>query len=54
MLMKDKLFIGGQWIAPASVNGSGEMIDVHNAGNGEVMGRIPAAGEKEVSAGLQL
>src|SRR5579859_604897 len=44
MLNKEKLFIGGQWIAPAGC----EMIDVHNAGNGEVMGRIPAAGEKEV------
>src|SRR5689334_1036670 len=49
MLNKDKLFIGGQWIAPASR----EMIDVHNAGNGEVMGRIPAAGEKEVDAAVK-
>src|SRR5213078_1669848 len=49
MLNKDKLFIGGQWIAPASR----EMIDVHNAGNGEVMGRIPAAGEKEVDAAVR-
>ena len=49
MLNRDKLFIGGQWIAPASR----EMIDVHNAGNGEVMGRIPAAGEKEVDAAVK-
>ena len=49
MLNKDKLFIGGQWIAPSSR----EMIDVHNAGNGEVMGRIPAAGEKEVDAAVK-
>src|SRR5256885_1025467 len=49
MLNKDKLFVGGQWIAPASR----EMIDVHNAGNGEVMGRIPAAGEKEVDAAVR-
>ena len=49
MLLKDKLFIGGQWIAPAA----GEMIDVHNAGNGEVMGRIPAAGEKEADAAVR-
>ncbi|MEA3194990.1 MAG: aldehyde dehydrogenase [Betaproteobacteria bacterium] len=38
MLLKDKLFIGGRWIAPHGR----ETIDVHNAGNGEVMGRIPA------------
>src|SRR3954468_20473527 len=49
MLNKEKLFIGGQWIAPAGR----EMIDVHNAGNGEVMGRIPAAGEKEVDAAVR-
>src|SRR6266404_6657186 len=49
MLLKDKLFIGGQWIAPAGR----ETIDVHNAGNGEVMGRIPAAGEKEVDAAVR-
>jgi len=49
MLNRDKLFIGGQWSAPASR----EMIDVHNAGNGEVMGRIPAAGEKEVDAAVK-
>src|SRR3989440_1570723 len=49
MLNRDKLFIGGQWTTPAGR----EMIDVHNAGNGEVMGRIPAAGEKEVDAAVK-
>src|SRR5436190_1217089 len=49
MLNRDKLFIGGQWTTPAGR----EMIDVHNAGNGEVMGRIPAAGEKEVDAAVR-
>src|SRR6184192_4277103 len=48
MLSKDKLFIGGQWIAATGR----EMIDVHNAGNGEVMGRIPAGGEKDVDAAV--
>src|SRR5258708_39385651 len=47
MLLKDKLFIGGQWLAPSSGSAS---IDVHNAGNGEVMGRLPAAGEKDADA----
>ena len=49
MLVRDKLFIGGQWVAP-SVD---ETIDVHNAGNGEVMGRIPAGGEKDVDAAVK-
>jgi len=39
MLNKEKLFIGGQWIVPAGR----EMIDVHNAGNGEVMAAVRAA-----------
>jgi aldehyde dehydrogenase (NAD+) len=46
MLTKDKLFIGGAWVAPSSR----ESIDVHNAGNGEVMGRIAAGGEKDAQA----
>src|SRR5207248_5573221 len=49
MLSKEKLFIGGQWIAPSGR----ESIDVHNAGNGEVMGRIPAGGEKDVDAAVR-
>src|SRR3954467_14903102 len=54
MLVKDKLFIGGQWIAPASwSNGSRETIDVHNAGNGEVMGRIPTGSEKDADAAVR-
>src|SRR2546430_2481095 len=48
MLVKDKLFIGGQWVAPSSA----ETIDVHNAGNGEVMGRVPAATEKDADAAV--
>src|SRR5215211_4768742 len=49
MLVKDKLFIGGQWIAPAGR----ETIDVHNAGNGEVMGRVPAGNEKDADAAVR-
>ena len=49
MLVRDKLFIGGQWVAPSGK----ESIDVHNAGNGEVMGRIPAGGEKDVDAAVK-
>ena len=46
MLMRDKLFIGGQWVAP-SVK---ETIDVHSAGTGEVMGKVPAGGERDIDA----
>jgi betaine-aldehyde dehydrogenase len=48
MLARDKLFIGGQWVAPSGK----DTIDVHNAGTGEVMGRIPAAGEKDAAAAV--
>jgi acyl-CoA reductase-like NAD-dependent aldehyde dehydrogenase len=44
MINRDQLYIGGQWVAPSS----NESIDVHNAGNGQVMGRVPAGGEKDV------
>ncbi len=46
MLMRDKLFIGGQWVAPAAK----DTIDVHSAGTGEVMGKVPAGGEKDIDA----
>jgi aldehyde dehydrogenase (NAD+) len=48
MLSRDKFFIGGRWVAPSS-SGS---IDVHNAGTGEVMGRVPAGGAKDVAAAV--
>ncbi|HUQ74239.1 MAG TPA: aldehyde dehydrogenase family protein [Burkholderiales bacterium] len=49
MLVKDKLFIGGQWIASAAR----ESIDVHNAGNGQVMGGVPAGNEKDADAAVR-
>ncbi len=48
MLTRDKLFIGGQWTAPSTR----ETIDVHNAGSGEVMGRIPAGGARDIDAAV--
>jgi len=48
MLNRDKLFIGGQWVAPSTR----DTIDVHNAGTGEVMGRVPAGGEKDIDAAV--
>ncbi len=48
MFIRDKFFIGGRWIAPSGK----ETIEVHNAGNGQVMGRIPAGGAKDVDAAV--
>ena len=49
MLLKDKLFIGGNWVAPHGR----ETIEVHNAGNGEVMGRIPAGDAQDADAAVK-
>jgi aldehyde dehydrogenase (NAD+) len=48
MLIRDKFFIGGQWVAPSAK----ETIDVHNAGTGEVMGRVPAGISKDIDAAV--
>jgi betaine-aldehyde dehydrogenase len=48
MLVRDKFFIGGQWVAPSAK----ETIDVHNAGTGEVMGRVPAGTDKDIDAAV--
>jgi betaine-aldehyde dehydrogenase len=44
MLLRDRLFIGGEWLAPSGR----QTIDVHNAGSGEVMGRVPLGDESDV------
>jgi betaine-aldehyde dehydrogenase len=49
MLVKDKLYVGGRWIAPQGK----PLIDVHNAGTGEVMGRVPAGSEKDADAAVK-
>ena len=48
MLVRDRFYIGGQWVAPST----GKAIDVHNAGTGEVMGRVPAGTEKDIAAAV--
>jgi len=48
MIARDRFFINGQWVAPAS----NETIDVHNAGTGEVMGKVPAGGERDIDAAV--
>src|SRR5919109_843778 len=48
MLIRDKLFIGGAWVAP-----SGRQItEVYNAGNGERLGRVPLGDERDVDAAV--
>ena len=48
MILRDKFFINGQWASPASKEG----IEVHNAGTGEVMGKVPAGTEKDIEAAV--
>jgi acyl-CoA reductase-like NAD-dependent aldehyde dehydrogenase len=48
MIVRDRFFINGQWANPSSK----ETIDVHNAGTGAVMGKVPAGGEKDVDAAV--
>jgi aldehyde dehydrogenase (NAD+) len=48
MILRDKFFINGQWAAPSAK----EMIDVHNAGTGEVMGKVPAGTGKDIDAAV--
>ncbi len=48
MIVRDRFFINGQWATPSSK----EMIEVHNAGTGAVMGKVPAGGEKDINAAV--
>jgi aldehyde dehydrogenase (NAD+) len=49
MILRDKLYIAGQWVAPSTQ----ETIDVHSAGTGEVMGKVPAAGDRDIDAAVR-
>ena len=48
MANTDKFYINGQWVAPSGK----DVIDVHNAGTGAVMGSVPAGGEKDIEAAV--
>ena len=48
MILRDKFYINGQWVAPSSK----ETIDVHNAGTGAVMGKVPAGTERDIDAAV--
>jgi len=49
MLIRDKLYIDGQWAAPSTR----DTIEVHDAGTGEVMGTVPAGGEPDIAAAVR-
>jgi len=49
MLIRDQLYIDGQWAAPSTE----DTIDVHSAGTGEVMGTVPAGGERDIEAAVR-
>src|SRR4051812_47846966 len=49
MQIRDRHFIGGRWLAPSDK----KMIDVHNAGSGEVMGRVPAGDARDADAAVR-
>ena len=49
MQVKDKLYVGGRWAAPYGK----QTIDVHNAGTGEVMGRVPAGDANDADAAVR-
>ena len=48
LIDRDKLFIGGEWTAPAG----SETIDVVNAATEEVIGRVPAGNAADVDAAV--
>ena len=48
MIVRDKFYIGGQWVAPSTA----ETIDVHRAGDGSVMGKVPAGSARDIEAAV--
>ncbi len=48
MANTDKFYINGQWATPSTKG----ILEVHNAGTGEVMGTVPAGEEKDMEAAV--
>ncbi|MFZ1908397.1 MAG: aldehyde dehydrogenase family protein [Burkholderiales bacterium] len=48
MHSRDKFYIGGHWVAPSGK----QVLEVHDAGSGEVMGKVPAGDEKDAEAAV--
>ncbi len=44
MEIREKFFVNGSWVAPSSQ----ETIEVYNAGDGQMLGRVPAGSKKDV------
>ncbi|HET7501958.1 MAG TPA: aldehyde dehydrogenase family protein [Kofleriaceae bacterium] len=49
MLLRDRFYIDGQWATPSTK----DSIDVHNAGTGEVLGKVPAGGGPDIAAAVR-
>ena len=49
MMIRDKLYIGGKWVAPSS----DEMADVVNSTTEEVMGRVPRGTAEDVDRAVR-
>jgi aldehyde dehydrogenase (NAD+) len=49
MKVREKFFANGEWVIPSSR----ESIEVRNAGDGQVLGRVPAGGKKDVDTAVQ-
>ncbi len=48
MIVRDRFFIGGRWVAPSTE----ETIEVRNAGTGAPMGTVPAGGARDAEAAV--
>ena len=48
-MIRDKLYIGGKWVAPSS----DEMADVVNSTTEEVMGRVPRGTAEDVDRAVR-
>jgi aldehyde dehydrogenase (NAD+) len=49
MEIREKFFVNGDWVTPSSR----ESIEVRNAGDGQVLGRVPAGVKKDVHDAVQ-
>jgi aldehyde dehydrogenase (NAD+) len=48
MILRDRFYIGGQWVEPSSA----ERIDVNRTSDGAVMGKVPAGTERDIDAAV--
>jgi aldehyde dehydrogenase (NAD+) len=48
MIVRNKFYIGGQWVAPSAA----EAIEVHRAGDGALFGKVPAGTASDIDAAV--